>query len=209
MPQDIHLFGKETSMAQTFTACCKILFLSLVITGGAFAQSTPSQTDSDRAEKRAREGLRRREIPEATLPCTADEARWWSDLRSAGAAVRSTMGGKKETKKFLGSLAEGREKSYQPPIPDRGVTLLHQVPFQSTEESRKKNVSGSLALVVELRPDGTVGEVKIVQGLGYGLDEKAAEAARWMIFLPAVKDRKFVSFRMPMTMSVATRRTYP
>jgi hypothetical protein len=30
-----------------------------------------------------------------------------------------------------------------------------------------------------------------------------------MIFLPAVKDRKFVSFRMPMTMSVATRRTYP
>jgi len=86
---------------------------------------------------------------------------------------------------------------------------LHQVPFQSTEESRKKKVSGSLALVVELRPDGTVGEVKIVQGLGYGLDEKAADAARQMIFLPAVKDRKFVSFRMPMTMSVATRRTYP
>jgi hypothetical protein len=59
------------------------------------------------------------------------------------------------------------------------------------------------------RLDGTVGEVKIVQGLGYGLDEKAAEAARQMIFLTAVKDRKFVSFRMPMTMSIATRRTYP
>jgi len=48
------------------------------------------------------------------------------------------MGGKKEMKKFLGLLAESREKSYRPPIPDRGATLLHQVPFQSTEESRKK-----------------------------------------------------------------------
>jgi TonB family protein len=197
------------SMAQTFTTCCKIIFLSLMITGGVCAQSTPSQTDSDLAAKRALEGLRRREIPEATLPCTADETKWWSDLRSAGVAVRSTMGGKKETKKFLNLLAEGKEKSYQPPIPDRGATLLHQVPFQSTEESRKRNVSGSLALVVELRPDGTVGEVKIVQGLGYGLDENATKAARQMIFLPAVKDRKFVSFRMPMTMSVATRHTYP
>jgi TonB family protein len=196
-------------MAQTFTTCCKILFLSLMITGGVCAQSTPSQTDSDLAAKRALEGLRRREIPEATLPCTADETKWWSDLRSAGVAVRSTMGGKRETKKFLNLLAEGKEKSYQPPIPDRGATLLHQVPFQSTEESRKRNVSGSLALVVELRPDGTVGEVKIVQGLGYGLDENATKAVRQMIFLPAVKDRKFVSFRMPMTMSVATRRTYP
>ena len=196
-------------MSQTFTTCCKILFLSLVITSGVFAQSPPPQTDSERAEKMALEGLRRREIPEATLPCTADEIKWWKDLRSAGAAVRSTIGGQKETKKFLGLLAEGQAKSYQPPIPDRGATLLNQVPIQSTEESRKKDVSGSLALVVELRPDGTVGEVKIVQGLGYGLDEKAAEAARQMIFLPAVKDRKFVSFRMPMTMSVATRRTYP
>jgi TonB family protein len=196
-------------MAQTFTTCCKLLLLTLVITGGAFAQSTQPQTDSDRAEKRALEGLRRREIPEATLPCTAYESRWWSDVRNAGAAVRSSMGGKKETKKFLRLLAEGQGKSFQPPIPDRGATLLDQVPLQSTEESRKRNISGSLAMVVELRPDGTVGEVKIVQGLGYGLDEKAAEAARQMIFLPAVKDRKFVSFRMPMTMSVATRRTYP
>ena len=155
-------------MVQTLTTCCRILLLTLVITGGTFAQSAPSQTDSDRAEKMALEGLRRREIPEATLPGTADEAKWWSQLRSAGAAVRSTMGGKKETKKFLALLAERREKSYQPPIPDRGVTLLHQVAFDSTEASRKKNISGSVALVVELRPDGTVGEVKAVQGLGYG-----------------------------------------
>ncbi|MEK6334298.1 MAG: energy transducer TonB [Acidobacteriota bacterium] len=196
-------------MSQTLTTCCKILVLSLVISGGALAQSTPAQSESDRAEKTALDALRRREIPEATLPALPDETRWWNDLRSAGNAVRSTMGDKKQTKKFLGLLAEGRYKSYQPPIPDRGVTVLLQVPFASTAESREKNVSGSLAMVVELRPDGTVGEVKIVQGLGYGLDEKAAEAARQIIFLPAVKERKFVSFLMPMTMSITTRKTYP
>ena len=196
-------------MKQTLANCFTVFILSLIITGGAFAQSTPAQSESERAEKMALNALRRREIPEATLPASPEEATWWNDLRTAGNAVRSSMGSKKEAKKFLGLLAEGQEKSYQPPIPDRGATLLHQVPFESTAESREKNVSGSLAMVVELRPDGTVGEVKIVQGLGYGLDEKAAEAARQLIFLPAVKERKFVSFHMPMTMSITTRKTYP
>ena len=196
-------------MKQTLANCFTVFILFLIITGGAFAQSTPAQSESERAEKMALAGLRRREIPEATLPALPDEIRWWNDLRTAGNAVRTSMGSKKETKKYLEILAEGREKSYQPPIPDRGATLLHQVPFESTSESREKNVNGSLAMVVELLPDGTVGEVKIVQGLGYGLDEKAAEAARKMIFLPAVKERKFVSFLMPMTMSITTRKTYP
>ena len=97
------------------------------------------------------------------------------------------------------------------PVDLRGglAPILNQFPFHSTEESLKKNITGSLALVVELRPDGTIGEVKIVQGLGYGLDENAAVAARRMTFLPAVKDRKFVTFYMPMTMSVASTRRYP
>ena len=196
-------------MTRPLTTCFNAFFLTLLITGGVLAQSPPPQSDSERAEKMALAGLRRREIPEATLPALPDETRWWNDLRTAGNAVRTSMGSKKETKKYLEILAEGREKSYQPPIPDRGATLLHQVPFESTSESREKNVNGSLAMVVELLPDGTVGEVKIVQGLGYGLDEKAAEAARKIVFLPAVKDRKFVSFHLPMTMSVTTRKTYP
>lgn len=33
------------------------------------------------------------------------------------------------------------------------------------------------------------------------MDEKAAEAARKPIFLPAVKDGRFISVRLPMTMS--------
>ena len=193
-------------MSSTFETCGRYSLMLLALAGGALAQT---QSDADRAAKQALDALHHREMPEATIPCTADEAKWWAELRTAGAAVRETMGEEKETKKFLGLLKQGREKSYEPPVANRGALILYQVPFRSTEESRKKNISGALALVVELRPDATVGEVKIVQGLGYGLDENAIKAARQIIFLPAVKDRKFVTFYMPMTMSLSALRPYP
>jgi TonB family protein len=82
---------------------------------------------------------------------------------------------------------------------------LHKSPPEYSEEARRSNVSGGIALVVEFLQDGTVGEVKIVQGLGFGLDENAAEAARKTVFLPAVKDARFVSVRVPMTMSFSIR----
>jgi TonB family protein len=55
-------------------------------------------------------------------------------------------------------------------------------------------------MAVELRPDGSVGEVRIAQSLDQGLDEMATAAARKAIFLPMVKARKFVSTWLPMTM---------
>lgn len=193
-------------MSRSLKPYCKCLLLLLIWTVSALAQA---QNDSDRAAKQALDALRRREIPEATPPCTAEECQWWNKLRAAGELVRKTLGDKTESKKFRKLLEQGQKESYQPPIANPGATILYQVLFHSTAESLKKNITGSLALTVELRPDGTVGEVKIVKGLGYGLDESAAEAARQIVFLPAVKDRKFVTFFMPMTMSVASSKTYP
>jgi TonB family protein len=185
-------------MSQTLKAYGKCIFLLLVYTGGALAQSA---TESDRARQAALQMARRHEIPEATLPCTPAEAKWWEDLRAAGKAVQETRGGKKEKEKFLRLLQQGQERSYQPPIPDSRVIVLSRAEPRYSEEARRRMIKGTIAMVVELRPDGFVGEVEIVQGLDHGLDENAAEAARRTIFLPPVKDRKFVSFHMPMTMS--------
>jgi TonB family protein len=192
-------------MPLTLKTCGPCLLLLLLLTGSAWAQGS----DSDRAAQQALNALRHREIPEATLPCTTEEREWWSKLRAAGEAVRKNMGSESDTRKFRKLLEQGQKEPYQPPIANRGATILHQVPFSSTAESRKKNISGSLALTVEMRADGTVGEVKIVQGLGHGLDESAMEAARQIVFLPAVKERKFVTVYMPMTMSLSSRVTYP
>jgi len=185
-------------MSQVLRAYGTSIVLLLVWIGGALAQ-TP--TESDRARKAALQLARGHEIPAATLPCTPDEAKWWEDLRAAGKAVQETRGGKKEREKFLQLLQQGQERSYQPPIADTKVIVLSKTPPRYSEQARRRMIKGTVALAVELRPDGFVGEVEIVQGLDPGLDENAAEAARRTIFLPPVKDRKFVSFRMPMTMS--------
>lgn len=42
--------------------------------------------------------------------------------------------------------------------------------------------------------DGTIGTMKVMKGLGYGLDERGLEAVRGLVFLPARKDGMFVSF---------------
>ena len=62
-----------------------LIALTLVIAGHAFAQT---QTDQDRAAQQALRALRGRDIPEATLPCTPEEAKWWNDLRAAARAIR-------------------------------------------------------------------------------------------------------------------------
>jgi TonB family protein len=193
-------------MPTTLKTCCQSFLLLLLLSGSAWAQSS----DSNRAAQQALNALRHREIPEATLPCTTEEREWWNKLRAAGEAVRKNMGDESDTRKFHKLFAQGIKESYQPPIENRGPTILYQVPFRPTEESRKKKISGALALTVELRADGTVGEIKIVQGLGHGLDESATEAARRIVFLPTVKDRKFVTVYSPMTMSLSgIRQTYP
>jgi len=43
--------------------------------------------------------------------------------------------------------------------------------------------------------DGRVDDIKVVRGLSHGLDETAQAAARQVLFLPAIKDGKFISMR--------------
>ncbi|OGQ91146.1 MAG: hypothetical protein A2289_01085 [Deltaproteobacteria bacterium RIFOXYA12_FULL_58_15] len=52
-------------------------------------------------------------------------------------------------------------------------------------EPKRLGIEGRVQLSVELRSDGTVGEVKVVEGLGYGLDEAAVKAIKNCPFEPA------------------------
>jgi TonB family protein len=177
---------------------CLIVAVVIACRVGVSAQS---QTDADRAAQEAVKAVHSRDIPEASLPCTPDEAKWWSDLRVAAKAINPARASKPETEKLMHLIKEGIDKSYQIPIPDRYAIVLWRAAPQYTEEARQKLIKGSVALAVELLPDGTVGEVKVAQGLDSGLDKMAIVSARKLIFLPAIKNRKFVSVWSPMTMS--------
>jgi TonB family protein len=143
---------------------------------------------------------RRRQIPEVEVPCSPEEAKWWEEIRTTGIEVQKSRGAKRR-KEFLKLLADGKTSAYQPPVLDRRPTVLAMVEPRYSEQARRDQVSGAVTLQVEFQSNGTVGEVVVVNGLRSDLDRNATEAARLTAFLPAVKDRQFVTVWMPMEMS--------
>lgn len=67
-------------------------------------------------------------------------------------------------------------------------TILSQIKPKYTEEARQNKIQGKVVLSVEFRADGTVGDIRIVRSLGYGLDENAISAARQIRFRPAMNN---------------------
>jgi TonB family protein len=185
--------------------CSLPLLLILIASADALAQS---QTDADRAAQQAIKAVHARDIPEASLPCTPEESKWWNDIRAVAKVINVAQPDQPDTKKLNGLIKEGIDKSYQIPIPDRYATVLWRGHPPPTPHPKFKNINGSVALAVELLPDGTVGEVKIAQSLEPSYDQVAMETARKLIFLPAIKNRKFVSLWMPMTMSFNSYEIY-
>ena len=57
-----------------------------------------------------------------------------------------------------------------------------------TEEARAKRIEGEVLLEVVLEASGRLHVVKIVRGLGHGLDDAAVHAAEQIRFKPALKD---------------------
>lgn len=182
-------------MPRLLTISRSRIFILLFLAANAMAQN---QTDSRRIMISP---PRTHEIPNAIQPHTPDEQQWWQELRDAGIVLQKGRGGKKETQQFMDLLQLGHDKSYQPPIADSKPFILKKTPPGYDNQARAERISGVVQLRVELRPDGYVGEVEIVKGLGHGLDERAADAARRTIFIPAVKDRQFVVYKLQMEMS--------
>lgn len=63
--------------------------------------------------------------------------------------------------------------------------LLREVKAEYTDEARRRSISGDVVLEIVVRHDGTVGDVRIVRGLGAGLDARAVQAVRQWRFTPA------------------------
>ena len=69
-----------------------------------------------------------------------------------------------------------------------GVTapgILREVKPDYTEEARRRGLEGDVVLEIVVRRNGSVGEVRMLQGLGSGLDQRAIDAVRQWRFSPA------------------------
>jgi TonB family protein len=63
--------------------------------------------------------------------------------------------------------------------------LLREVKADYTEDARQRGIAGDVVLEIVVRRDGTVGDVRILQGLGGGLNDRAVQAVRQWRFSPA------------------------
>lgn len=57
-----------------------------------------------------------------------------------------------------------------------------------TDEGRKQKINGEVRLEVLFKSDGQIHVVRVLQGLGYGLDEQAVKAAEQIKFKPALHE---------------------
>jgi TonB family protein len=80
-------------------------------------------------------------------------------------------------------------------VTTRPQILARPVPGY-TEEARRAQAEGAVKLSVVLNANGTVSDITVARSLGYGLDQKAIEAARELRFVPAQKDGHAVSVRI-------------
>lgn len=72
--------------------------------------------------------------------------------------------------------------------PGAGITppsLLHEVRADYTEDARRLGIEGEVVLEIVVRSDGSVGDVKVLNGLRGGLDRRAMDAVRQWRFAPA------------------------
>jgi|SRR6186713_974514 protein TonB len=79
--------------------------------------------------------------------------------------------------------------------------LLHKIEPQYTEEARAAKIQGPVTLSTVVRTDGSFSAIKVVSGLGHGLDEKAIEAVRQWRAKPAMKDGKPIESTSSVTVN--------
>ncbi|AKV01485.1 Ferric siderophore transport system, periplasmic binding protein TonB [Labilithrix luteola] len=94
------------------------------------------------------------------------------------------------TKKVLAPAAPVAEACAEPAVKAKALTLS-QPAF--TREAREANVSGKVRVEVTVDANGHVTSARVLEGLGYGLDEAALAAARAATFEPSTRCGKPVA----------------
>ncbi len=72
----------------------------------------------------------------------------------------------------------------------RAPVLVYQVDPEFSEEARKAKFSGNVEVYLWVDENGNPSHVRVVRGVGMGLDEKAVEAVRQYKFKPAMQNGK-------------------
>ncbi|MBZ5495269.1 MAG: TonB family protein [Acidobacteriia bacterium] len=128
------------------------------------------------------------------LAVSFDQWRKLQEMQRSQANAAPAPAAAKPAPKADGSVSISEEPIYQ-----IGGPVTDPVPVQRptpafTAQARERKVEGSVLLAVVIGKDGAVRNVKVLRGLGYGLDESAADTVtkRWL-FKPSTLNGQPVS----------------
>ena len=120
----------------------------------------------------------------------ADEA---AVLRARAIAIRNALGAQAVTVRRSATVSTvfrmGNMIGLTPP------RLSFKVEPQYTEEARLAKYQGTVVVAVDIAPDGTAQNMKVVRGLGLGLEEQALKAISQWLFKPGTKDGQPVAVK--------------
>jgi TonB family protein len=112
-------------------------------------------------------------------------------VRGAGGAAAQPGG-------FDRVVAPRVSMTMAPPVAaaiDTPIEVLFKPAADYTDEARSLRIEGEVVLEAAFGPSGEAAVVRVVQGLGHGLDETAARAVSGIRFRPATRDGVPVSVR--------------
>jgi TonB family protein len=165
---------------------------------GAFGEPVPQQTSTTNPAP-APAVLGRFGIP------AVDMSRPAAHAVATGAFATQSEGSKPEIKAlksvdFTGPALAKARATVSKVSPIAPVAILSKPAPVYTEEARRLRVEGDVELQVVFAASGEVRIVRVVKGLGHGLDEAAIAATRQIRFTPARRDGQPVDY--PATIHV-------
>ena len=149
------------------------------------SSSSPPLSEEERKKRRLEHALRFREAADSLdkflqlSPKAADAERWREELESL---------------RLYASYADGSGSLFfSADDVDTKARIIGKPSPGYTEAARHAGLSGTVILMLTFVSDRTVKHIVPLQSLGYGLTEKAIEAARDIEFVPASKNGQPVS----------------
>jgi len=178
----------------------------------AAPEPTTQPTRQAPARRRAMTDAARRENPPKNPPPTERPATGtdttatpvfgisMESTSSAGTGPALPVGNTLQTKPGHAKVASAEVKPLAAPVPAYEVTKMPlpvvRCSGKYTEEARQAGLEGIVILDFVVSEDGSVRDVKVVQGLGLGLNEAAVRAAKACRFTPGERDGKRVPVRV-------------
>jgi len=84
-------------------------------------------------------------------------------------------------------------------------TVVYRIEPNYSEDARRARYQGSVVLSAVVRKDGSIEILKVLRGLGLGLDENAVEALRKWKFRPGTRSGEPVDVALNIEINFALR----